>query len=269
MIDKKYLKNLRSKEINSKNDFIFDLYNERIKDSLAIINLNFKKILILGDHGIKLREFINQKYINTSVTLYDFKKNDFDLDEWRHESNEKKYDLIISNFFLFLSDKFDNILKKILFSLAPNGFFIATLPNKDNFKALKLAMIKTDTELYGGAFNRFNNYIELIKVLDLLKKNNFKIPLVNLENINLEYNKFEKLLHDIRSMNLSYYNKDKKQIFEKKLYFKKLENNFKKNSNNNFAISTNFYIISGWKDHKSQQRPLRPGEAKNKLKDFL
>ena len=38
---------------------------------------------------------------------------------------------------------------------------------------------------------------------------------------------------------------------------------------NNFAISTNFYLISGWKDHKSQQRPLKPGEAKNKLKDFL
>ena len=91
----------------------------------------------------------------------------------------------------------------------------------------------------------------------------------SLEEINLEYKKFEKLLHDIRSMNLSYYNKDKKQVLEKKLYFKKLENNFKKNSNNNFAISTNFYIISGWKNHKSQQRPLKPGEAKNKLKDFL
>ena len=130
-------------------------------------------------------------------------------------------------------------------------------------------MIETDTELYGGAFNRFNNYIDLTKIIDLLKKNDFKIPLVNLENINLEYNKFEKLLHDIRSMKLSYYNIDKKQIFEKKLYFKKLQNNFKKNSNNKFSISTNFYIISGWRHHKSQQKPLRPGEAKNKLKDFL
>ena len=101
MINKKYLKNLRSKEINSKNDFIFDLYNDRIIDSLEIINLNFKEILILGDHGIKLREFINQKYINSSVTIYDLKKNDFDLDEWEYGNNEKKYDLIISNFFYF------------------------------------------------------------------------------------------------------------------------------------------------------------------------
>ncbi len=269
MINKKYLKNLRCKEINSKNDFIFDLYNDRIIDSLKIINLKFKKILILGDNGIKLRKFINKKYINSSVVLYDLKKNDFDLDEWIYENNKKKYDLIISNFYLFLSDKFENILKKILFSLAPNGFFLATLPSKENFNSLRLAMIKTDMDLYGGAFNRFNKFIELAQIIDLLKKNNFKIPLVNFENINLEYNKFEKLLNDIRSMNLSYYNKDKKRLFEKKLYFKKLEKNFKKNSNNNFSISTNFYIISGWKDHSSQQKPLRPGEAKNKLKDFL
>ena len=54
MINKKYLKNLRCKEINKKNDFIFDLYNERIIDSLDIINLNFKNILILGNHGSKI-----------------------------------------------------------------------------------------------------------------------------------------------------------------------------------------------------------------------
>ena len=54
MINKKYLKNLRCKEINNKNDFIFDLYNERIIDSLDVINIKFKKILILGDQGSKI-----------------------------------------------------------------------------------------------------------------------------------------------------------------------------------------------------------------------
>jgi len=260
MINKKYLKNLRCKEINSKNDFIFDLYNERIIDSLEIITLNFKKILILGDNGIKIKKFINKKYKNAFVTLYDLKKNDFDLDEWQGE--KASYDLIISNFYLFLCNDFNNILKKIITSLISNGFFLATLPTKENFNLLKLAMIKTDIDLYGGVHNRFNQFAELINIIDLLKKNNFKIPLVNLENIKLEYNKFNKLLHDIRSMNLSYYNKDKKQRFEKKKYFKKLEEHFTKNSNNNFSISTNFYIISGWKDHKSQQKPLKPGIKK-------
>ncbi len=267
MINKKYLKNLRSKEVNKKNHFIFDLYNERIIDSLEIININFKKILILGDHGIKLKEFLNNKYKDLSLNIYDSKSNNFDIDNWEEEI--KEYDLIISNFFLFLSNNINDLFRKIINSLTPNGFFIATFPTTENFSSLRQAMIKTDLELYGGAYNRFNKFIDVTDIIKLLKNNNFKIPLVNFETINLEYQKFEKLLNDIRAMNLSYYNEDKKQKFENKNYKKILKNNFNKNINNNYFVSTTFYIISGWKDDKSQQKPLRPGEAKNSLKDYL
>ena len=46
------------------------------------------------------------------------------------------------------------------------------------------------------------------------------------------------------------------------------EDNFEKESDH-FNLKSNFYIISGWKDHSSQQKPIRPGQAKNKLADFL
>ena len=36
-----------------------------------------------------------------------------------------------------------------------------------------------------------------------------------------------------------------------------------------FLQVRNFYILSGWKDHHSQQKPLKPGQAKNSLKEFL
>ncbi len=267
MINKKYLKNLRCKGNNNKNHFIFDLYNERIIDSLDIIKLDFKKILILGNHGTKIESFIKKKYKIESISLFDSMNDNFDLDLWKEEI--EKYDLIISNFYLFLSENLNNLLKKINNSLLPNGFFIATMPTKENFNSLKLAMIKTDIDLYGGAFNRFNKNIELTDIIDFLKKNQFNNPLVNLENINLEYKNFNQLLIDIRSMNLSYYYDDKKLKFDKKNYFKKLEKNFQKNLDNNYSLSTIFYIISGWKNHESQQRPLKPGQAKNNLKNFL
>ena len=153
-------------------------------------------------------------------------------------------------------------------SLLPNGFFLATLPSPENFSLLRSAMMKTDMQLYGGTYNRFNRTPELHTIIDLLKKNNFKIPLVDYETIDLTYNQFSKLLNDVRSMNLSYYQKDKKNTFEKKSYFSKLEGNFEK-ENDHFNLKSNFYIISGWKDHSSQQKPIRPGQAKNKLADFL
>ena len=130
-------------------------------------------------------------------------------------------------------------------------------------------MIKTDIELYGGAYNRFNKTTELQEIIEFLKKNKYTNPSVNLEKIKLEYRTFNKLLHDVRSMNLSYYYEDKKYTFEKKNYFKKLEQNFLKNKNNNFELTSNFYVITGWKDHFTQQKPLKPGQVKNKLKGFL
>jgi SAM-dependent methyltransferase len=280
MINKKYLKNLRCKEINKKNDFIFDIYNERIIDSLDIISLNFEKILILGDQGTIINTNIKKRFKESLITIIDLKKKNtnnlsfknfekvsIDLDLWKEEPN--KYDLILSNFFLSISDDFEKILKKILISLIPNGFFLATLPSPENFYLLKSSMIETDIQLYGGAYNRFNQTIDLLNIIDILKKNNFKIPLVNSEKINLEYKNFYKLLHDVRSMNLSYFYRDKKNTFEKKKYFEKLEENYNRNKNKNFELISNFYIVSGWKEHQSQQKPIKPGEAKKQLKDFL
>ena len=278
MINKKYLKNLRCKEINNKNDFIFDLYNERIIDSLDVINIKFKKILILGDQGSEIYKYIHKKFKEAQVTVYDIKtnfsksdldiikKSNIDIDFWPPQ--EKGFDLIISNFYLNICEDLKKILSKIMKSLLPNGFFLATLPSPENFSLLRSAMMKTDMQLYGGTYNRFNRAPELHTIVDLLKKNNFKIPLVDYETIDLTYKQFNKLLNDVRSMNLSYYQKDKKNTFEKKSYFSKLEGNFEK-ENNHFNLKSNFYIISGWKDHSSQQKPIRPGQAKNKLADFL
>ena len=278
MINKKYLKNLRCKEINNKNDFIFDLYNERIIDSLDVINIKFKKILILGDQGSEIYKYIHKRFKEAQVTVYDIKtkfsksdldiikKSNIDIDFW--PPREKEFDLIISNFYLNICEDLKKILSKIMKSLLPNGFFLATLPSPENFSLLRSAMMKTDMQLYGGTYNRFNRAPELHTIIDLLKKNNFKIPLVDYETIDLTYKQFSKLLNDVRSMNLSYYQKDKKNTFEKKSYFSKLEGNFEK-ENDHFNLKSNFYIISGWKDHSSQQKPIRPGQAKNKLADFL
>ena len=278
MINKKYLKNLRCKEINDKNDFILDLYNERIIDSLDVINIKFKKILILGDQGSEIYKYIHKRFKEAEVKVYDIKtkfsksdldilkKSNIDIDFWVPQ--EKEFDLIISNFYLNICEDLKKILSKIMESLLPNGFFLATLPSPDNFSFLRLAMMKTDMQLYGGTYNRFNRAPELHTIIDLLKKNNFKIPLVDYETIDLTYKQFNKLLNDVRSMNLSYYQKDKKNTFEKKSYFSKLEGNFEK-ENDHFNLKSNFYIISGWKDHSSQQKPIRPGQAKNKLADFL
>ena len=196
MINKKYLKNLRCKEINNKNDFIFDLYSERLIDALEIIKLNFKNILILGDKSIKLEKYLSNRFNDSIITIYGSKYKNFNktklsetydksyyIDLWKEHKN--KYDLILSNFFLNITEDLENVFKKIMLSLNPNGLLLATLPDPKSFDLLRYAMIKTDSQIYGGAYNRFNKIIKLENIIDYMKNNNFKIPIVNSEKISL------------------------------------------------------------------------------------
>ena len=77
---------------------------------------------------------------------------------------------IITKWNLFLCDDLNNVLRKIINSLVSNGFFIATIPTQENFNSLKEAMIKTDIEVYGGAYNRFNKFFNLEEIIKLLKQ---------------------------------------------------------------------------------------------------
>ena len=123
MINKKYLKNLRCKEINNKNDFIFDCYSESIMDSLEIIRLDFQNILILGDESGLIYEFVSKKYKKSYIKVYDFKNTNFKkIEESIYDIDlleilENKYDLILSNIILSLSNDFENLLQKIIKSL--------------------------------------------------------------------------------------------------------------------------------------------------------
>ena len=75
-----------------------------------------------------------------------------------------KFDLIISNFYLHLSNNIDLLFNNINNSLNKNGFFIATIPGNNCFSELKNSMIKADTNLYGGAYQRFTNALTIEKI---------------------------------------------------------------------------------------------------------
>ena len=60
------------------------------------------------------------------MKLYKIKKSNIDIDFWPPQ--EKEFDLIISNFYLNICEDLNKLLSKIMKSLLPNGFFLATLP---------------------------------------------------------------------------------------------------------------------------------------------
>ena len=109
-------------------------------------------------------------------------------------------------------------------------------------------MILYDMDLYNGAYRRINPTINIEDLIIKFKKFNFENPIINSDSITVEYEKFINLLKDMKSTNLTYCHNDKKELFEKKQYFKLLEEDFIKNyPNKNFVLDIKFNIISVWK----------------------
>ena len=159
------------------------------------------------------------------------------------------YSLVFSNLFLHLTDNIENYLNSIFNSLNSNGFFIAIIPDKNCMYQLLNCMYESDLHIYKGVYPRFNPTLEINNILEILKMLKFSHPSIHTDIIEIKYTKFDKLIKDVKKMNISYCYKDKKQNFEKKTYFDTLEKFYKKSYYDGaYNLEVKVNIISGWKN---------------------
>ena len=257
MINKKYLKLLRSKDRKYGENFIYNEISKNIIDSLDILKVPFSNILELGINDKLIINYLKERFPSCSITSADIdlsifsKKIDrqlieIDLDNIQIKDN--KFDLIFSNFFCQLTSNFEKLMENIFFSLNSNGFFIATIPSTENAFQLVNSMYETDNTLYGGMYQRVNPILDTNDIFKLLKVYNFDAPIIHNNNFTIEYSVFKKLLDDVRFLNLSYSRSDKRNYFENKKYFVHLEKQFEKNYyKENFILDINYNTICAWK----------------------
>ncbi len=257
MINKKYLKLLRTKDRKYGENFIYNEISKNIIDSLDILKVSFNNILELGINDKLIINYLKERFPSCSITSADIdlsiltKKTDLELIEIDLDDlqiKDTKFDLIFSNFFCQLTSNFEKMIENIFQSLNSNGFFIATIPSTKNIYQLVNSMYETDNILYEGIYQRVNPILDTNDIFKLLKAYNFDAPLINNNNFTIEYSVFQKLLDDVRYLNLPYAGKDKKNNFENKKYFIQLEKQFKKKYyKDNFNLDINFNTICAWK----------------------
>ena len=257
MINKKYLKLLRSKDRKYGENFIYNEISKNIIDSLDILKVPFDNILQLGINDNLVTDYLKEKFPSCSITSADIdlstvsrgvdqKFIEIDLDDFQIEDN--KFNLIYSNFFCQLTSNFEKLIKNIFLSLSSNGFFIATVPSPENIYQLVNSMYETDNILYGGMYQRVNPILDTNNIFKFLKLYNFDAPIINTNNFTIKYSVFKKLLDDVRILNLPYAGNDKRKNFENKNYFVYLEKQFKKKYfKDNFNLDINYYTICAWK----------------------
>ena len=263
LINKKYHALQRDKIIRDPEKFIYNEIGNRIIHSLEGIKFSLDNCLEIGPSSRKIYDEIVLKfnqidYYNMDLSKKILEKSLFNsqsilLDHDKWELNNKKFDLVISNFYLHLTNNFNLLLKNINHSLSNKGFFIATVPGINCFHELKNSMMQADIEIYGGMYRRFVELFSVEIISSLLKRNNYRTPVIEVDTLELRYKKFSSLLRDIRYLGNSNIYEDRKKIFEKKIYFKRLEEIYSKNytNDNQFILQLEILYITAWKENSA------------------
>lgn len=249
----------RNKILRDSEKFIYNEIGNRIIDSLKGINLSMSNCLEVGLNSNNIYKYIIKQSKNTNYSVLDISKDIlntlpnfiktycFDHDEWNLKENQ--YDLIISNFYIHLTNNYNKLLNNINLSLKKEGFFIASIPGINCFLELKNTMLSTDAFIYKGAYKRFQDNLSIQDISQLLKTNRYKDIVIDIDTICFQYNNFNKLLNDIKNLGNSYIFFDRKKNFENKKYFKKIENFYWKkfSKKNKLNLTLEIIYISGWK----------------------
>ena len=261
LINKKFHILQRNKILRDSEQFIYSEIGSRIILSLEGIKFSVENCLEIGPSSNKiyhriLSKFNQIKYYNIDISKKILEKNLngnhsilLDHDKW--DLDNKKFDLIISNFYLHLTNNFNLLLRNINNTLRNNGFFIATIPGINCFHELKNSMMLADIEIYGGAYRRFVELFSVDIITSLLKKNNYRIPVIEVDTLELRYKEFSSLIRDVRYLGNSNIYNDRKKSFERKTYFKKVEEIYKKNysNNNQYIMQLEVLYITAWKEN--------------------
>lgn len=261
------VKRARAAAVLQDHDFLLRETAERLIDRLSDIRKDFKNILVIGAYGGLLKSLLADKdMVNVvAIDLSAEMQPDVIADEELLPFAKDTFDCVISHMMLPFVNDVPGVLAQLQYSMKPDGLFLATTLGVNSLKNLAEAMMQVELELYNGASSRVGPFVDIVDAAALMQRTGFALPVVDQDMIHVSYSSLEKLMHDLRGMGWSSPHVQKPPQVSRE-YFNRVEKVLK---NNGMDIVFDVLYLTGWAPDSSQQKPLRPGSASQRLADAL
>lgn len=249
--------------------FLFDWALKQMIERLDVIKKDFPLTLQIGNKAsLKNSKLKNIITLDSAPKLIPNIIADEELLPFKTDS----FDLIISPLTLHSTNDLPGALLQIKNILKPDGLFIGTLFGGETLYELRQTMNEVEMQITGGITPRIAPFADLPQMGALMQRAGFNLPVIDSEKITVTYDNIFKLMEDLRLMGESNSVIERKKTFTSRTFFQKVNGRYaEKFKMDDGRIKASFEIIFllGWKPHESQQKPLRPGSAKNNLADAL
>jgi SAM-dependent methyltransferase len=181
-------------------------------------------------------------------------------------------DLIVSGLSLQAVNDLPGVLVQVCRALKPDGLFLAALFGGDTLTELRQSFTAAEAELDGGVAPRVAPFADVREMGALLQRAGFALPVTDVDRITVRYATPFRLLRDLRCMGAANPLVERRRVpLRRATLMRAMEVYAQRFADPDGKVRATFDIIwlSGWAPHESQQQPLRPGSAKQRLADAL
>ncbi len=260
----------RAKKIGAPDaGFLAKIAAEEIAGRIAVTNREFQSAIDLFSTTNELSTLLKTDRPDLSITRLQDDTGIGGRDTLGHP--RESADLAISVFGLHWCNDLPGTLSQISSLLVPDGLFMAVIPGEDTLKELRQSILVVESKMTGGAAIRVDPFAEVKQVGSLLQRANFALPVTDVEEYTLRYDNVRSLVEELRSMAATCSLAGERPPLPRN-FMEDLEMEYQENfsdEDGKIRATVSMIYMTGWKPHESQQQPLRPGSAKQSLKNIL
>ncbi len=264
--------------------YLYDHCADRLIDRVRDVTRDFSDVLEIGYRDNTLKDkLINALKIksNISATInYDalsfIQDDNMAVKTIGHDEvlpiEANSYDLIISNLSLHHCNDIIGMIIQAKLALKPDGLLLISLFGAETLREFRHVMREVETRMTGGISPRFSPLVDIRDGGGLLQRANLALPVADKEILTVHYSDAVRLMHDLRAMGqTNILNTQSKQTLPRQFFSHLCAEYARQYSDTDNRIPASFDLVylTGWAPSETQQKPLKPGSAKNKLSEAL
>ena len=257
---------------------------DRLADRLEDTTRSFPRAVDLGCHSGELAQILaassRVETLHQADISYRYAKAARDLngrssmvaDEEFLPFAEGSLDLILSNLSLHWVNDLPGMLLQARRALKPDGLFLASMLGGETLKDLREALMTAEAEEEGGVSPRVSPFVDVKDAGALLQRSGFALPVVDADDITIDYPDALKLMRDLSGMGESNIVAKRSKKFTKRSTLARAAAIYhERHGREDGRVHAKFQVIylTGWAPDESQPKPLRRGSGQVSLVDFL
>ena len=257
--------------------FLLDRVADELGERLAAVVRPFERAVDLGTSDDAVRRVLAQggkigTLVAATTALAGRDPLQVVADEEALPFGDASLDLVVSALALQFVNDLPGTLIQIRRALKPDGLLLAAMIGGDSLNELREAFAEAESEIEGGISPRVAPFADIRDVGALLQRAGFALPVVDSDRLIVRSDSALGLMRDLRAMGATNILAERRRTpLKRATLHRALEIYANRFADADGRLRATFEIVwlTGWAPHESQQKPLKPGSASQRLADAL